>query len=227
MRKILTVLSLSAALVAAPAVAHAQSTERFIDGAIGAMVGALVAGPIGLVAGAAIGMTAGPGIGKNLGVASKPRVRHARRARRVQVVAQQDQQYQQQAYQQQAMIYGQPQAQVANQPMYLANPNMMTAQTQQAQRPAVYGYVPSPVAVGGTSANGGYAPQAYQQPAAAPTYGSVPAPSATNGIAQAQGQPRVANSAETNAVLARYAPSPAAAYAAPVQQANGDAGRWR
>jgi hypothetical protein len=67
-----------AALVAAGLVpVAAQAQERLGDAALGAVSGALVAGPIGLVAGGVVGFTAGPSIAHSWGL------RHRSRARRV------------------------------------------------------------------------------------------------------------------------------------------------
>jgi Zn-dependent protease len=53
--------------LAAPAsVAVAQ--ERLMDGAMGAVAGALVGGPVGLVAGGVVGATAGPAIAHSWGL---------------------------------------------------------------------------------------------------------------------------------------------------------------
>jgi hypothetical protein len=46
----------------------AMAQERLGDGAMGALAGAVVAGPIGLVAGGVIGYTAGPGIAHSWGI---------------------------------------------------------------------------------------------------------------------------------------------------------------
>jgi hypothetical protein len=57
--------------------------ERLGDGAMGALAGAAVAGPVGLVAGGVIGYAAGPNISERLGI-NKPRhhrVRHVYRYR--------------------------------------------------------------------------------------------------------------------------------------------------
>ena len=62
--------------------APAAAGERIGDGAMGALAGAVVAGPVGLVAGGVIGYAAGPHISERLGI-NKPRhhrrVRHAYR----------------------------------------------------------------------------------------------------------------------------------------------------
>ncbi len=65
-------LCLTAGLVASPGFAQ----EKLGDGAMGALAGAVVAGPIGLVAGGIIGYTAGPGIANSWGL----RHHHYRRA---------------------------------------------------------------------------------------------------------------------------------------------------
>ncbi len=46
----------------------AMAQEKLGDGALGALAGAVVLGPIGLVAGGVIGYTAGPGIADSWGV---------------------------------------------------------------------------------------------------------------------------------------------------------------
>jgi hypothetical protein len=53
-------------VIVAPAVGSAQ--ERFKDGAIGAITGAVVAGPVGAIAGGAVGYAAGPNIARGLGL---------------------------------------------------------------------------------------------------------------------------------------------------------------
>jgi hypothetical protein len=57
--------------------------ERLGDGAMGALAGAVVAGPVGLVAGGVIGYAAGPNISERLGInkARHRRVRHVYRYR--------------------------------------------------------------------------------------------------------------------------------------------------
>jgi hypothetical protein len=62
-------------LFAAPA--HAQ--ERFVDGLLGGVSGALVAGPVGLVAGTLVGVTAGPAISSSWGLSGHRRYRRYRR----------------------------------------------------------------------------------------------------------------------------------------------------
>jgi hypothetical protein len=64
----------------------ARSQERVLDGALGGLAGAVVAGPIGLVAGAITGVTAGPAISSSWGLSDnrhrgRPR-RHRRHAHR-------------------------------------------------------------------------------------------------------------------------------------------------
>lgn len=68
------------AFVSALLLAPASAGERLGDGAMGALAGAVVAGPIGLVAGGLIGYAAGPKISERLGI-NKPR--HHRRLRHV------------------------------------------------------------------------------------------------------------------------------------------------
>lgn len=69
-------------LLAAALVPLASTTvlaqERVLDGALGALAGAVVAGPIGLVAGGITGATAGPAISSSWGLSGR---RHAVRHR--------------------------------------------------------------------------------------------------------------------------------------------------
>jgi uncharacterized protein YcfJ len=70
------------ALVCALMVAPAAAGERLGDGAMGALAGAVVAGPVGLVAGGVIGYAAGPNISERLGINTPHRrVRHVYRYR--------------------------------------------------------------------------------------------------------------------------------------------------
>jgi hypothetical protein len=46
----------------------AMAQERALDGTLGAVAGAVVAGPVGLVAGAVVGVTAGPSISSSWGL---------------------------------------------------------------------------------------------------------------------------------------------------------------
>jgi hypothetical protein len=57
------------------------ASERLGDGAMGALAGAVVAGPVGLVAGGVIGYAAGPKISERLGI-NKPRHRRVRHVHR-------------------------------------------------------------------------------------------------------------------------------------------------
>jgi len=66
-------LCLAASLVTIPAIAQ----ERLGDGALGALAGAVVLGPVGLLAGGVIGYTAGPGIADSWG--TRPHRHHYRR----------------------------------------------------------------------------------------------------------------------------------------------------
>jgi outer membrane lipoprotein SlyB len=52
--------------------------ERLGDGAMGALAGAAVAGPVGLVAGGVIGYAAGPNISERLGINKRRHHRHVR-----------------------------------------------------------------------------------------------------------------------------------------------------
>ena len=65
MKRFVTVALVAAALVT-PAVASAG--ERVVDGALGAVSGAIVFGPVGLVAGGLTGYVAGPHIARGLGL---------------------------------------------------------------------------------------------------------------------------------------------------------------
>ncbi len=56
----------------------ANAQERPGDGALGALAGALVGGPVGLVAGGVVGYTAGPAIASSWGLRGH---RHYHRAR--------------------------------------------------------------------------------------------------------------------------------------------------
>jgi hypothetical protein len=67
------------ALVSALMLTSAAAGERLGDGAMGALAGAVVAGPVGLVAGGVIGYAAGPNISERLGINK----RHHRRVRHV------------------------------------------------------------------------------------------------------------------------------------------------
>lgn len=61
------VLSAGAYLAAGLFVSPVMAQERLGDGAMGALAGAVVLGPIGLLAGGVIGYTAGPGIADSWG----------------------------------------------------------------------------------------------------------------------------------------------------------------
>lgn len=62
------VLLVGAALVTLTLPTALAAQERAVDGALGAVAGAVVAGPIGLVAGAVVGTTAGPSIATSWGL---------------------------------------------------------------------------------------------------------------------------------------------------------------
>jgi hypothetical protein len=66
MRALIAIGVITASITLAPAVAAAH--ERAGDAALGALAGAVVAGPIGLVGGGVIGYTAGPGIASEWGL---------------------------------------------------------------------------------------------------------------------------------------------------------------
>ncbi len=72
----LTVLALALAPV------HAQAQERLVDGAGGALAGALVAGPFVFVAGGVIGFAAGPNIARGMGLKGHRHYHRARHATR-------------------------------------------------------------------------------------------------------------------------------------------------
>lgn len=72
--KRLLIAAAVAALFALPAAAN----ERLGDGALGALAGAVVAGPVGLVAGGVIGYTAGPAIASSWGLKGHSHYRHAK-----------------------------------------------------------------------------------------------------------------------------------------------------
>ncbi len=59
---------LAASITLTPGTAGAQ--ERTGDAALGALAGAVVAGPFGLVAGGVVGYTAGPGIASEWGLST-------------------------------------------------------------------------------------------------------------------------------------------------------------
>ena len=70
----------AAIIVLVPAGAGAE--ERAGDAALGAIAGAVVAGPVGLVAGGVIGYTAGPGIAGEWGLRHRRHHRPATKVRR-------------------------------------------------------------------------------------------------------------------------------------------------
>lgn len=65
MRKTLLMATLLAAMLL-PTAPRAQ--ELAVDGALGAVAGAVVAGPVGLVAGVVVGASAGPSIASSWGL---------------------------------------------------------------------------------------------------------------------------------------------------------------
>lgn len=77
MKRVLTMAIVAAALLT-PAAAGAG--ERVLDGALGAVSGGIVFGPVGLVAGGLTGYVAGPDIARGLGL--KGHRRHGHYARR-------------------------------------------------------------------------------------------------------------------------------------------------
>ena len=78
MKNLVTVGIIAAWVALAPSIAGAQ--ERTGDAALGAVAGAVVAGPVGLLAGGVIGYTAGPGIASEWGLRHR---RHHKPAARV------------------------------------------------------------------------------------------------------------------------------------------------
>lgn len=79
----LLIVAAIAAVFFLPFAAKAQ--ERIGDGALGALAGALVAGPVGLVAGGVVGFTAGPAIASSWGLKGHRhyhRAHHRRHPRR-------------------------------------------------------------------------------------------------------------------------------------------------
>jgi hypothetical protein len=70
MRKLL--LAAVVSLSMSPAIAQ----ERAVDGLLGALAGAVVAGPIGLVAGGVTGVTAGPAISSSWGLSGRTHHHH-------------------------------------------------------------------------------------------------------------------------------------------------------
>ena len=66
MRKALLAAACASAMVLPTALA---AQERAVDGTLGAVAGAVVAGPVGLVAGAVVGVTAGPALSRRAGAA--------------------------------------------------------------------------------------------------------------------------------------------------------------
>lgn len=70
MRRIVFAVFLIVAALATPA---AIAQERLGDGALGALAGALVAGPVGLVVGAGVGYAAGPQISRGFSGSTRHR----------------------------------------------------------------------------------------------------------------------------------------------------------
>ena len=65
-------------ILSAPGIAAAQ--ERVGDGALGAVAGAVVAGPFGALAGGLVGVSVGPDIARSWGLHHHRRYREARRS---------------------------------------------------------------------------------------------------------------------------------------------------
>jgi hypothetical protein len=76
MKSVLGIGIVVAALALGSLQAHAQ--RRVGNAAMGALAGAVVAGPIGLVAGGAIGYTAGEDIARGMGIKRRRHHRHHR-----------------------------------------------------------------------------------------------------------------------------------------------------
>jgi hypothetical protein len=74
MKTALVVVAIAAGIALAPTVAGAQ--ERYGDGALGAVAGAVAFGPVGAVAGGLTGFFAGPNISRGLGFHHHYRHRH-------------------------------------------------------------------------------------------------------------------------------------------------------
>ncbi len=75
MFRFMSVVMVTAGIGLVPVAAGAQ--ERLGDAAMGALSGALVAGPVGLVAGGVVGFTAGPAIAHSWGLRHRHyRARH-------------------------------------------------------------------------------------------------------------------------------------------------------
>jgi hypothetical protein len=80
MRAFVGVAMIAVGVVVAPGIAAAQ--ERLGDGALGAVAGAVVAGPIGALAGGLVGVSVGPNIAHAWGFHHRHRYREARRSTR-------------------------------------------------------------------------------------------------------------------------------------------------
>lgn len=75
-----TAIKIGAMVCAVGAIAlipvEVQAQERLVDGAGGALAGAIVAGPVGLVAGGVIGYAGGPDIARGMGLKGHRHYRH-------------------------------------------------------------------------------------------------------------------------------------------------------
>jgi hypothetical protein len=78
MRAVVGVAIVVVGILAAPSNVAAQ--ERLGDGAMGAVAGAIVAGPFGALAGGLVGVSVGPAIARSWGLHHHRRYREARRA---------------------------------------------------------------------------------------------------------------------------------------------------
>ena len=206
MRKSVLTLFLTAGLAAAPSLAQAQTRaveqSRVIDASVGAVAGALIAGPIGIIAGGAIGYMMGPrmtstAFGATRVATTRAARRHRAHVRHVQT-AQQPARYR--GYP--AQPYGQ---------QYLAPP-MQAYPTQPGY--VAQGYPQQP----------GYAPQPYPQqavsgqpayPTQRPYYNPARNPLVPSPMQVAPNSQPYAAVAAARPTPMGYAPAPGQPYGAP------------